>query len=77
MFEFDLFVFCSRGLPLSGNGGPRRTGQHAEDPGPHPHHHHRHVGSGRLPGRHLRRGPVLRLLAGQHDRQELIRPGEL
>ena len=65
---------------LPGPGGEQRdqrAGQHAEDPGPHPHHHHRHVRPGRLPGRHLWRGAVLRLLARRHVGPQPLGAGEL
>lgn len=55
----------------------QRNREHAEYSGPHPDHHHRHERAGRLPGSNLWRGALLRLLARLHDRQELIRSGEL
>lgn len=62
---------------LCGDQPDQRSRQHAEDARPHPHHYHRHVRPGGLPGRHLRCGLVLRLLAWRHVGQELIGPGEL
>lgn len=62
---------------LCGDQPDQRGGQHAEDIGPDPHHHHRHVRAGRLPGRHLRGGAVLRLLARRHVGEELVSSGEL
>ena len=55
----------------------QEAGQRAEDPGPHPHHHHRHERPGCPPGRRLRSGAVLCLLAQRDVRTKLICPGEL
>lgn len=55
----------------------QEAGQCAEDPGSHPHHHHSHERPGGPPGRRVRGGALLRLLAQRHVREELVCPGEL